>query len=61
MSAGNFAEAMVYDIRDLQNTHEIGFSYYNDGLGQAAQYALEYGLIKENGYNLVINQIFGRG
>jgi hypothetical protein len=52
---------MAYDIRDLQNTHGIDFSYYNKGLGQTANYARETGLIDENGYILVINQIFGRG
>ncbi|MFT7186199.1 MAG: hypothetical protein ACI84K_001592 [Pseudohongiellaceae bacterium] len=61
MNAGKFAEAMAYDIRDLQNTHGIDFSYYNKGLGQTANYARETGLIDENGYILVINQIFGRG
>jgi hypothetical protein len=60
MNAGNFAEAMAYDIKDLQNTHDIDFAYYNEGLGLAAQYALDQGLINENGYQIVINQIFGR-
>lgn len=60
MNAGNFAEAMVYDIRDLQNTHGIDFTYYNEGLGQAALYAKTVGLINDNGYQLVLAQIFGR-
>lgn len=61
MAAGKFADAMIYDIRDLQNTHGIEFTYYNDGLAEAATYALSVGLLTSDyEYHAVLNQIYGR-
>lgn len=48
MGAGEFWKAMMIDINDILNTHELNRDWHIPGLLQAAQYARDYGLITNN-------------